>query len=35
VGTSGTTSATGTVCVDRAKLEELKTQLQALQNRPR
>ena len=34
-GTSGTASATGTVCVDRAKLEELKTQLQALQNRPR
>jgi hypothetical protein len=36
VGTSGTTSSsTGTVCVDRAKLEELKTQIQALQNRPR
>ncbi len=35
VGTSGTTSSTGTVCVDRAKLEALKTQLQALQNRPR
>ena len=34
-GASGAASATGTVCVDRAKLEELKTQIQTLQNRPR
>jgi hypothetical protein len=34
VGTSGTsstaTTATGTICVDRAKLEQLKRDIQAL-----
>jgi hypothetical protein len=36
-GTSGTTDATagGTVCVERAKLEQLKRDIQALQNRAR
>jgi hypothetical protein len=35
VGTAGTAAVTGTVCVDRAKLEQLKRDIQALQNSPR
>ena len=31
VGTSGTTTGSGTICVDRAKLEQLKRDIQALQ----
>jgi hypothetical protein len=34
-GAAGATTTTGTVCVDRAKLEQLKRDIQALQNTPR
>jgi hypothetical protein len=35
VGTSGSLVAAGTVCVDRAKLEQLRIDLQALRGQPR